>query len=96
MSAAVATCCVPPRRISSAPASTPTATAATASAISAGCGSSASTPPSARCGLRYSEFIAGLAKANIELDRKILADMAVADPQGFEAVVELAKKAIAK
>ena len=39
-------------------------------------------------GLRYSEFIAGLQKANIELDRKILADMAVADPQGFEAVVE--------
>lgn len=95
MSAAVATCCVPPRRISSAPASTPTATAATASGISAGCGSPASTPPPA-LGLRYSELIAGLAKANIELDRKILADMAVADPQGFEAVVELAKKAIAK
>ena len=35
-------------------------------------------------------------KANIELDRKILADMAVADPQGFETVVELVKKAIAK
>ena len=47
-------------------------------------------------GLRYSEFIAGLEKANIELDRKVLADMAVADPQGFEAVVALAKQAIAK
>jgi large subunit ribosomal protein L20 len=47
-------------------------------------------------GLRYSEFIAGLLKANIELDRKVLADMAVADPQGFEAVVELVKKANAK
>ena len=46
-------------------------------------------------GLRYSELIAGLKKANVELDRKILADMAVADPQGFETVVELAKKAIA-
>ena len=46
-------------------------------------------------GLRYSEFIAGLKKANIELDRKILADMAVADPQGFEQVIELVKKAIA-
>ncbi len=34
---------------------------------------------------------AGLLKANIELDRKVLADMAVADPQGFEAVVELVK-----
>jgi len=45
--------------------------------------------------LRYSEFIAGLKKAKIELDRKILADMAVADPQGFEQVVELVKKALA-
>ena len=45
-------------------------------------------------GLRYSEFIAGLQKARIELDRKILADMAVADPQGFETVVELVKKAM--
>ena len=42
-------------------------------------------------GLRYSEFIAGLNKAKIELDRKILADMAVTDPQGFEQVVELVK-----
>ena len=47
-------------------------------------------------GLRYSEFIAGLVKANIELDRRVLADMAVNDPQGFEAVVELVRKAIAK
>ena len=46
-------------------------------------------------GLRYSEFIAGLQKANIELDRKILSDMAVADPEGFAKVVELVKKAIA-
>ena len=46
--------------------------------------------------LRYSEFIAGLKKAKIELDRKILADMAVADPQGFEAVVQLVKQALAK
>ena len=35
-------------------------------------------------------------KAHIELDRKILADMAVVDPQGFETVVELVKQAIAK
>jgi large subunit ribosomal protein L20 len=47
-------------------------------------------------GLRYSEFIAGLVKAKIELDRKLLADLAVADPQGFEAVVALVKKAIGK
>jgi large subunit ribosomal protein L20 len=45
-------------------------------------------------GLRYSEFIAGLKKADIELDRKILADMAVADPQGFEQVVALVKAAL--
>ena len=47
-------------------------------------------------GLRYSEFIAGLNKARIELDRKILADLAVVDPQGFETVVQLVKQAIAK
>ena len=46
-------------------------------------------------GLRYSEFVAGLKKADIELDRKILADMAVADPQGFEQVVALVKNALA-
>jgi large subunit ribosomal protein L20 len=47
-------------------------------------------------GLRYSEFIAGLQKAKIELDRKLLSDMAIADPQGFETVVGLVKKALAK
>ena len=47
-------------------------------------------------GLRYSELIAGLAKADILLDRKILADMAVADPEGFEVVVNQAKDALAK
>jgi large subunit ribosomal protein L20 len=46
-------------------------------------------------GLRYSELIAGLKKANIELDRKILADLAVADAEGFDAVVELVKQALA-
>jgi large subunit ribosomal protein L20 len=46
-------------------------------------------------GLRYSEFIAGLKKAEIELDRKILSDMAVADPPAFEQVVGLVKKALA-
>src|SRR5208337_1667737 len=47
-------------------------------------------------GLRYGEFIAGLKRANIELDRKILADMAVADPQGFETLVGLVKQANGK
>jgi large subunit ribosomal protein L20 len=45
-------------------------------------------------GLRYSEFIAGLNLAKIRLDRKILADMAVADPAGFDQVVELVKQAL--
>lgn len=44
-------------------------------------------------GLRYSELIAGLKKANIELDRKMLAEMAVSDSQGFDTVVELVKAA---
>ncbi|MDP6447422.1 MAG: 50S ribosomal protein L20, partial [Pirellulaceae bacterium] len=38
-------------------------------------------------GLRYSELIDGLKKANIELDRKMLAEMAVSDPPLFDAVV---------
>jgi large subunit ribosomal protein L20 len=46
-------------------------------------------------GLRYSEFINGLKKAQIELDRKILSDMAINDAEGFAQVVEAAKKALA-
>lgn len=42
-------------------------------------------------GLRYSEFIHGLQKAEIGLDRKMLAEMAVNDPAGFDAVVEKVK-----
>ena len=45
-------------------------------------------------GLRYSEFINGLNKANIQLDRKTLADMAVNDPTGFDAVVAQVKQAL--
>lgn len=45
-------------------------------------------------GLRYSEFISGLKKANITLDRKMLAEMAVNDAPAFEAVCELVKKAL--
>jgi large subunit ribosomal protein L20 len=43
-------------------------------------------------GLRYSQFIAGLKAAKIELDRKVLAEMAVSDPTAFDQVVELAKQ----
>ncbi len=47
-------------------------------------------------GLRYSQFICGLTKAQIGLDRKILAELAVKDPQAFDAVVEAAKAALAE
>lgn len=43
-------------------------------------------------GLSYSRLIHGLKSANIELDRKILADLAVRDPQTFASIVELAKQ----
>ncbi|MFQ5729082.1 MAG: 50S ribosomal protein L20 [Waddliaceae bacterium] len=46
-------------------------------------------------GISYSKFIQGLKKARCELDRKMLADMAVRDPQSFEAVVNRAKQALA-
>jgi large subunit ribosomal protein L20 len=45
-------------------------------------------------GLSYSRFIEGLAKAQIVVDRKILADMAIRDAAGFKAVVEKAKTAL--
>jgi large subunit ribosomal protein L20 len=44
-------------------------------------------------GLSYSRLIAGLVKNKVALDRKVLADMAVADPAGFAAVANIAKKA---
>ena len=45
-------------------------------------------------GLRYSEFIAGLNKAKIELDRKTLSEIAIADPAAFDAIVAQAKAAL--
>jgi large subunit ribosomal protein L20 len=45
-------------------------------------------------GLSYSRLIAGLKAAGSLLDRKVLADMAVADPQGFAGVAEMAKAAL--
>ena len=44
-------------------------------------------------GISYSQFINGLKKAGIELDRKILADLAVHDPAGFTALCTQAKSA---
>jgi large subunit ribosomal protein L20 len=46
-------------------------------------------------GLRYSQFIYGLDKAEIALDRKSLAEMAVHDPDAFDQVVEQVKQALA-
>ena len=45
-------------------------------------------------GLSYSAFIAGLKKAAIELDRKVLADLAVRDKAGFVAIVQQVKTAL--
>lgn len=47
-------------------------------------------------GLTYSRFIEGLNAAGIEMDRKVLADMAVKDEAGFKALVQLAKAAFEK
>ena len=45
-------------------------------------------------GINYSTFINGLKKANIDLNRKMLSEIAIADPQGFTALVEKAKAAL--
>ena len=46
-------------------------------------------------GLSYNQFIAGLKAANVELDRKVLADLAVSDPAAFGKLAEQAKAALA-
>jgi large subunit ribosomal protein L20 len=43
-------------------------------------------------GISYSRFIFGLAAADIELNRKVLSEMAIHSPSDFDAVVELAKR----
>ncbi len=48
-----------------------------------------------QCGLSYSRLINGLMKAEIEVDRKVLADLAVNDPSAFEALAEKSKVALA-
>ncbi|MGI6295944.1 MAG: 50S ribosomal protein L20 [Armatimonadota bacterium] len=53
--------------------------------ISAGCRAS---------GMPYSRFMEGLRKAGIDLDRKVLADMAIADAQSFATLVETARSQI--
>lgn len=44
-------------------------------------------------GLTYSRFISGLAHAGIEIDRKVLADLAVREPEAFKALVDQANSA---
>ncbi len=44
-------------------------------------------------GLTYSQFISGLKKSSIEIDRKILADLAVNQPDAFKALVDKAQSA---
>ena len=46
-------------------------------------------------GMSYSQFIHGLKKADVQLDRKVLADLAVREPEAFSRVVEVAKEALA-
>ena len=46
-------------------------------------------------GMSYSTFMNGLKKAGVELDRKVLSDMAINDAEAFAALVEISKKALA-
>jgi large subunit ribosomal protein L20 len=46
-------------------------------------------------GLSYSRFMAGLKRANVHLDRKVLADIAMTDPAGFSNLASTAKQALA-
>jgi len=46
-------------------------------------------------GLTYSRFVYGLTKAGIDLDRKVLADLAVHEPSAFKGIVSQAQKALA-
>src|SRR4249920_3948089 len=47
-------------------------------------------------GLTYSRFISGLAAAGIEVDRKVLSDLAISEPAAFAAIVEQAKGSLPK
>jgi large subunit ribosomal protein L20 len=46
-------------------------------------------------GMPYSRFVHGLKEANVDLDRKILADLAVRDQDAFAEIVQVAKDAVA-
>ncbi len=48
------------------------------------------------CGLTYGEFIHGMAKAGVALDRKVLADLAVTQPETFKTLVDQARAALGR
>jgi large subunit ribosomal protein L20 len=45
-------------------------------------------------GLTYSRFVDGMAKAGITVDRKVLSELAISEPEAFKAIVEKAKAAV--
>ncbi len=47
-------------------------------------------------GLTYSQFINGIKRAGIEIDRKVLSDLAIREPEAFKAIVEQAQAALAE
>ena len=47
-------------------------------------------------GLTYSQFIAGIKRAGIDIDRKVLSDLAIREPESFRALVEQARAALGK
>ena len=69
-------------------------TARRARATFGDCGFSASTRPLRQHGLTYNRFVQGLKASGVEVDRRMLADLAVNDPKAFEALVEQAKAAL--
>ena len=46
------------------------------------------------CGITYSRFIDGLSKAGITVDRKVMSELAIHEPEAFKAIVEKAKSAL--
>ena len=64
--------------------------------VSALCGFRVSTQLTRLHDMTYSRFISGLNKAGIELDRKVLADIALKEPANFAKLVEAAKSALSK
>ena len=47
-------------------------------------------------GIAYSRFIYGLAEANVQINRKMLSEIAIASPTDFDAIVDIAKKHLDK